>query len=389
MFAENSLFRVPCALAACLLAVLVIVMSAPGASPASENPPVPSFATSVSIDGSTYSAIPMGDLGDDLNTFWQLFRLPAGATRWTLDTPTGIADNGGLVIEGGSPSALAVAIRPSDLLTFTPIAVSGARSSWTNGGLIPGAVIGAPNAFVGTSAVEFAAVDTSDGAVLRSKDGGSNWTRIASGASLTYVAAGSCQVRGVRAARRMRGRPCMPGRAARKETAPASSSSPALHGATSDRISEHSVTARRGRVLTLSSSPRSLVAMIATTSDSTTRLVFARSSSNGASWATTSLRLPPSVFIVSAGTISGTGAYVVWRKNGLFAAISSPNGHWSSLPELPGTAWTLAFPQGLSGAIEALGGRLSTFNAWRLDLSTSHWSQFQTIAVPIIYGSSS
>ncbi len=389
MFAENSLFRVPCALAACLLAVLVIVMSAPGASPASENPPVPSFATSVSIDGSTYSAIPMGDLGDDLNTFWQLFRLPAGATRWTLDTPTGIADNGGLVIEGGSPSALAVAIRPSDLLTFTPIAVSGARSSWTNGGLIPGAVIGAPNAFVGTSAVEFAAVDTSDGAVLRSKDGGSNWTRIASGASLTYVAAGSCQVRGVRAL--------------------ATDAGPTLYAGTSCSegnragIFEFSGSSWRDvgpnlgalghgasrRVLTLSSSPRSLVAMIATTSDSTTRLVFARSSSNGASWATTSLRLPPSVFIVSAGTISGTGAYVVWRKNGLFAAISSPNGHWSSLPELPGTAWTLAFPQGLSGAIEALGGRLSTFNAWRLDLSTSHWSQFQTIAVPIIYGSSS
>ncbi len=380
----------PFALLACLLAVLVVVMSAPLTSPASENPPILSFATSVSIDGSTYSAIPMGDLGDELNTFWQLFRLPSGSTRWTLDTPTGIADNGGLVIEGGSPSALAVAIRPSYLLTFTPIAVSGARSSWTDGGLIPGALVDAPEAFVGTSDVEYAVVDTGDGAVLRSKDGGSKWTRIASGASLSEDAAGSCQVRDVRALATNTGPSTLYAGASCSEGNRAgifefSGSSwrdigPKLgalgHGASRT-------------VLTLFSSPRSLAAMIATTSGSATRLVFARSSTNGASWRTTSLRLPRSAVIVSAGTVSDSGTYVIWRENGLFAAISASNGHWSSLPELPSTAWTLAFPQGFSGEIEALGGHHSTFNAWRLDLSTSHWSRFQTIAVPILYGSSS
>ena len=43
----------------------------------------------------------MGDLGQLANTFWQLIFLPAGHSRWSLVTPPGFADNGGLVSARG------------------------------------------------------------------------------------------------------------------------------------------------------------------------------------------------------------------------------------------------------------------------------------------------
>ena len=48
--------------------------------------------------------VAMGTLSDPINTFWQLFFRPNSTSRWTLATPPGVADNGGLVI---SPSPLA------------------------------------------------------------------------------------------------------------------------------------------------------------------------------------------------------------------------------------------------------------------------------------------
>jgi hypothetical protein len=366
-----------------------LIASSPCVSSAAGYLSASSFSTSVSMDGATYVAIPMGDLGQPLNTFWQLFRLSAGSTRWTLVTPPGIADNGGLVLEGGSPSAVTVAIRPSNLLTFTAIAVETARANWSNGGLIPGALVGAPNAFVGTNVVSFATVKNRGGAVLRSRNDAA-WTKIATPSSLSAVADGGCRVAGVQALATNAGLPlyagttCMAGdRAGIFQFAAYSwrDVGPKLG----------TLAARTSRtVLDLSATASGLGALIATSSPVTTRLIVARSSSKGASWTTSSqLRIPSSAKIVSSGVLGSDGAYVVWQDNGTFAAVANANGRWSVLPRLPVGALTLAFPQGPLGAIDALGGHHSQFIAWRLDPSTSHWLKTESFAVPIVYGSSS
>ena len=41
------------------------------------------LATSLESAGATWATIPMGNLDQPLNTFWQLFELPQGATRWS------------------------------------------------------------------------------------------------------------------------------------------------------------------------------------------------------------------------------------------------------------------------------------------------------------------
>ena len=55
--------------------------------------------------------------------FWQLFVRPAGASRWVLVTPQGVADNGGLVAAAGTTS-VTVGFRPSQNLAFSPLATS-------------------------------------------------------------------------------------------------------------------------------------------------------------------------------------------------------------------------------------------------------------------------
>ncbi|MGB9112774.1 MAG: hypothetical protein WCF24_08625 [Acidimicrobiales bacterium] len=381
-FALLALFAAP-------LGALGAATSSSGSASASENPPVSSFATSVSIGGTTYAAIPMGELGDQSNTFWQLFRLRAGSTHWQLATPPGIADNGGLVIEGGTPSALSVAIRPSQYLTFTAIATAGEHSSWSNGGLIPGALVGEPTTFVGTNSVAFAAVNTGGGAILRSKAGGLHWAKIASASSLTNVAAGACRVSSVQSlatgagSSLYAGANCSSGDRAGVFEYVASSWREI--GPKLSALGDH---ASRS-VLLLSTSTRGLVAVIVTSSSSTTRLVTARSSSDAKAWETSpSMTLPSSASIISTGALGTSVVYVVWRNNGVFAAISRANGRWQMLPKLPQDAETVAVPPGSSAPIDALGGHRSTFFAWRLDPRTSHWQQTETINVPIIYGSS-
>ena len=76
-----------------------------------------------------------GRAGRVENNFWQLFVRPAGATRWSLVTPEGVADNGGLVAAAGAGgTSLVVGFRPSQALAFSPLATSGDTGQhWTPG----------------------------------------------------------------------------------------------------------------------------------------------------------------------------------------------------------------------------------------------------------------
>jgi hypothetical protein len=378
--------------AACIVAVGLIALGGE-TEPASATPnaPVSSFATSFVLDGSTYAAIPMGDLGDPLNTFWQLFTLPSGATHWALDTPPGVADNGGLVIERGMPSSLEVAFRPSSYLRFTPIAARGAHSGsgWASGGLIPAGLVAAPDAFVGTDGAEFAAVESRGGSVLRAATDSSRWTTIGTASSMSAAARGQCRVEGVESL--------------------AAASSLSLYAGTACSSGKragildfanrtwHDIGPTLGSrtrgvtssVLGLEVSSGALTAVVSTTSDSRTRLILTGSSDGGRTWSTSEpFGLPASASIVSVGSVGSSGAFVVWRSaTGVSAAVAT-RGRWTALPPMPDRAWTLAFPEGTTQAIDAVGGHHSTFLAWHFDTRARRWDETQSMSVPIIYGSS-
>ncbi len=104
-----------------------------GGNAGAEPLPTP-LATSVRASGGTWATVAMGDLGQPLNTFWQLLFRPDGSASWSDRVEaTAVATNGGLVLAGGG-QALVVGVRPSNLLTFSPlIATTNAGRSWSNG----------------------------------------------------------------------------------------------------------------------------------------------------------------------------------------------------------------------------------------------------------------
>ena len=76
----------------------------PGHAQAPSTPAVPlSAMSSVPLADATWATVPMGAAAGP-DEFWQLFRLPAGSSRWALATPPDIATNGAILVAGQSGS---------------------------------------------------------------------------------------------------------------------------------------------------------------------------------------------------------------------------------------------------------------------------------------------
>ena len=87
-----------------------------GAVAAPSKAPLPA---SVQTRAGTWATVPMGDLGQPLNTFRQLFFRPAGSASWSDRVQaTATATNGGLVLADDNQD-LVVGVRPSNMLTFS------------------------------------------------------------------------------------------------------------------------------------------------------------------------------------------------------------------------------------------------------------------------------
>jgi hypothetical protein len=114
-----------------------------------EPPPLTApLSTSLVTTQGTWAVAVMG--GAD-NRFWQLFFRPATSGRWSLVTPQGVADNGGLVAADGG-AYLVVGFRPSQNLAFSPLATStDTGRNWTPG-LLDAGLANTPGAIaVGSS----------------------------------------------------------------------------------------------------------------------------------------------------------------------------------------------------------------------------------------------
>ncbi|MGA8015181.1 MAG: hypothetical protein WCB85_04605, partial [Candidatus Dormiibacterota bacterium] len=129
------------AVAAALTMVAATLSSCSGAatvaggskSPAPAALPTP-LVTSITTSQGTWVTLPMGDLSQPANTFWQLFYQPTGGTKWSDQiSGTAVATNGGVVLASAGGPALIAAILPSGNLTFSPLATtSDAGKTWSD-----------------------------------------------------------------------------------------------------------------------------------------------------------------------------------------------------------------------------------------------------------------
>ena len=184
------------------LGTLLAACSSVGGGPVRTPEPSSYQDVPVSLDGSlataegTWAVIKMGHLDQFANTFWQLLVLHRGDTRWSLVTPPGFADNGGLVANSVDGKSLVTGFQANQLDHFSPLAVtSDGGRSWAPGLLAQG-LASVPDALaVSTSGEILALVGGGAPSVLTSSGDLSQWQPLVSEKSLATSAAGqTCAV---------------------------------------------------------------------------------------------------------------------------------------------------------------------------------------------------
>ena len=358
----------------------------------------PALATSLAGPGGTdWAVVEMGGSAAQHNNFWELFARTA-ACRWTLATPPGVATNGGLVAAITGTGSLLAAFRPSQDLTFSPLATTpDAGVHWSDGTLLSAGVADEPGALAGSSGKLLALTDSAS--VEISSGQGAAWTRLATLRALSQTAAGrGCGLASLTAtAWTPAGQPLVAGDCSKPGRAGILTLSggnwrlaaPALPAALArDRVS----------VIGLATAGQHTTAVLAASSGAATVIIAAWSADGGANWTVSpalaahgsaggiyapsvafgpddsvSLVLPPGP---GRGQHGSTGATLAWQAS-----------QWQVLPALPAGTATLAATA--TGPPEALAARRGTLTVWKLaSAGAKTWTTAQTVRVPVPYGSS-
>lgn len=400
--------------AAALAAALVIVLAAGcGSTPAASGTPArstaqarPSQVTSLTVAGGTsWAVVDMGGLSAKYENFWQLFARPAGATKWALATPPGVAANGGLVAASPGGRALVAGFNPSQDLRFSPLAITRDGGAHWTPGLLPAGLASFPSALAAGPGGRLIAL-TSRGEAELSGPGGAGWTRLASEAALAAAPAGrSCGLtRLTAAAFGPSGAPLLAGQCSRPGVAgifsyagggwhPAGPAMPAALARGRISVLQLSTARSRTTALLTAASPGGAASLTAAWASASGRwelsaplplggariLATATSTAAGVSSALAATTASPPL-TSAAGVILSTGRAetVVWGQP------------WQRLPALPAHAAALVLGPGRQiGALAASG---SILTGWRLtSRAVTHavsWTRTQVMKVPVPYGSS-
>ena len=139
----------------------------------------PQLAASVTAaNGTSWAIVVMGGSSAQYDDFWQLFARPAGSLKWRQVTPAGVADNGGLVAGILGPASLVTGFRPSQDLSFSPLATTtDGGAAWSSGSPVSPGLADVPDALAAGPGGELIALSQGGGAQLGSRSGqrGPDW----------------------------------------------------------------------------------------------------------------------------------------------------------------------------------------------------------------------
>jgi hypothetical protein len=336
------------------------------------------LSTSLVTAQGTWAITVMGGSAASENNFWQVFVRPAGASQWSLVTPPGVADNGGLVA-AGTPASLTVGFRPSQDLLSSPLAAStDAGRTWTQG-LLDADLADTQDAIAADQAGPSLAL-LQDGSIEEAQTASAaaagHWTQLTTRPALAASAAGrDCGLVAVNAVSFGKNQtPLAAGSCVRRGVAGVFADTGGTWGSAGIVLP-----AEFGRdqvqVLGLASTSGGNVALVLAGD----RLLAAWS--DGSRWTVSAPVAGSSVRASGFGTDGSA-----WLLSGGRAeTIGGPGGSWRALPALPtGTATLAPGPGGSYDALAVSGSRLTV---WRL--ADGAWGKVQVITVPIEYGSSS
>jgi len=357
--------------------------TATSATPSLQVVTAPLSTSLVTAQGAWAIAV-MGGSAASGNNFWQLFVRPAGASRWSLVTPPGVADNGGL-IAGGASTSMLIGFRPSQGLTFSPLAASSDVGRTWAPGLLDADLADVPDAMaVGPSGRTLALLH--DGSIEAAATAGAasagQWSQLTTLAALAASAPGrSCGLVAVNAVSfGPNDTPMAAGSCLRRGVAGVfadaagtwQAAGPALPaGFGGDQV----------QVLGLGS------AVVANKGGGNVALLLAGRSllaawSEGTQW---TVSAPVAASGVTASGFGPGGSVWLLLSDGRAETITGAGGSWAALPPVPPRTATLA--PGAGGGYDALAVSGSRLTVWRL--AGAAWAKVQVINVPIEYGSSS
>ena len=384
------------ALSAALAAGLLVGDSATQTATSGESWPSVALSSSFVTPAGSWAILPMGHLSDPLNTFWQLFFRGDGQTEWKLVTPPGVADNGGLAASPGEQGSVTIVFEPTNLLTFSPFAITSDDGRTWSGGVIPFGTPSVPDVFTAPSSagVQFAALDGGASTVAVGNGVESSWSTRSTKDQVAQSQAGrSCGVAGLTALTaydggELLGSSCTnPGVVGLFRGAVSGSASDGLQlvgpdlGASAGKF-ERSPADGSGEPA------RS--ALVDGRRGSLNDLYALRGDGESSSWsASQPLALGPGSEIVSSG-FGPDGALVVETRSAsgaLEAATTGAEGDksWRDLPRLPADTESVSI--GVDGKVDALSRECVSSTDWYLD--SGAWTKIQLLTVPIQYGSSS
>jgi hypothetical protein len=354
-------------------------------APALPAPP-PSLSTSLVTATGTWAVAVMGGPTAEHNNFWQLFVRPTASGRWRLATPPGVASNGGLVLASPGAGPVVAGFRPSQDLSFSPLATTHNNGTAWTPGLLDAALADVPDALAAAPGGGRLLALLDGGQVQLSGPGGTGWTRLATRQALAAsLAGGRCRLGSLTAAAfSPSGVSLLAGGCAR----PGMAGIFAYAGGTwhlAGPALPASYARERVTVLRLTTTAGTTMALLAAGSGTTARLLAAWSTGGGAHWALSPPLPLRGARLTSASSGPGGSVAVVLTGNHA-RAITGPAGSWLQLPPLPPGTVTLA--PGPAGRWDALAVHSTKLAVWQLPRGGAAWAAAQTINVPIEFGSS-
>jgi hypothetical protein len=313
---------------------------------------------------------------------------------------TATATNGGLVLASAVGQPLLAAVRPSNLLYFSPLIATTDGHAWEDG-LVPGGLAATPDALATASdGRSLALVGGGAGArVLASTGDISRWTTLGTARGLAAAPAGrACGPSSLTAVALRAGLSS----ATEVPMVGAACSRPGVvgifaFGAPTWRADAPVLPAalHRGRVtvLSLRETADGLTALLGIANGTRTAVVAAWTSGDGTKWTVSPvLVLARGAHLVSFGPIDGTGSFLLSTDRAgvtSLATIDAPGDGWGHLPSPPRGTATVAFESTPTAATVALAPRGTTLTVWSLAPGGRVWTEAQTLHVALTFNSSS
>jgi hypothetical protein len=351
------------------------------------------LTSSMTTAGADSVVLPMGDLHDPTNTFWELFVRPSSGPSWVLRTPPGVADNGGLSISLASNGYLGAGFMPSALLKFSPLAAStDGGHTWLPGEL-PGPLPPVPNALaVDGAGSGVALISGASQSVVAGTGNLSTWkplrpppTSASTGAGCSVDAVSAVATTGQGSA--YLGLGCTKnGRIGIEAPGTGTDTSWQDVGPRTAGVSSGSTA-----VLRLEGTSTGLAGLAEVATGSTHSVIAFWGDGQPGHWAESpSAPVPAGWSLMATGVGGGTGnqgssVLLASGRSRRVEVMTGPGGEWRTLPDPPeGTSAVT----GLAGEVDAFVASGASLTVWSLPTGDSAWRQVTSITVPIQYGSS-